>query len=182
MKKYKHIDHKEIYLSKGGVNPQQPEDEPENLEEMFEKWEKEQLDNEKLEILNLRNQANEYLNLGNQLFKARNELEENYHLITQTNLTDPSKIPNEFLNDVFESQAIHSSAFCEKVSENMEPDLWKALKAEALTKIDSGEVISLHKSIIGELQYFTFGWERRAKGMSLVHRYLKLNLASYVQR
>jgi len=109
--KYKYINHKDIYLKRGGVNPQQPEDEPENLEEMFDKWEKEQLDNDKLEILNLRNESKEYFILGNNLFKAKNELEENYHLITQTNLTDPSKIPAEFLHDVFESQSIHSNYF-----------------------------------------------------------------------
>lgn len=180
--KYKYINHKEIYLKRGGVNPQQAEDEPENLEEMFEKWEKEQLQQDKLDILNLRNQAKEYLSLGNQLFTARNELEENYQLIIQTNLTDPSKIPPEIINDVFESQAIHSSHFLSQVEEDMENDLWEALKAQALEKIDSGELISCYKSIINELQYFTFGNERRSKSMSLIHRYLSLNLASYVSK
>lgn len=64
----------------------------------------------------------------------------------------------------------------------MEEDLWEALKAKHLEKIDSGEVISCLKSIIDELQYFTFGNERKAKGVNLMHRYLNLNLASYVSK
>ena len=181
-KKYKYLDHKKIYLERGGVNPQQPDDEPENVEEMFDKWEKHQLEVDKLDILNLRNQAREYYKIGNELFKARNELEENYHLIIQTNLTDPSKIPEEIIHDVFESQSINSLSFLKGVEESMELDLWEALKSKTLEKIDSGEVISCYKSIIDELQYFTFGNERRAKCLNLIHRYLLLNLAPYVSK
>jgi hypothetical protein len=165
IQKYKHIDQKEIYLQRGGVNPQQPDDEPENLEEIFEKWQKEQLSHEKLEVLNLRKQAKEYCDLGNKLFNARNELQENYHVIIQTNLTDPSKIPKELMHDIFESQAIQSSAFLETVSETMEPDLWEKLKAKMMMKVDTGEVISTFKSTINELLYFTFDTERKCKGL-----------------
>lgn len=64
----------------------------------------------------------------------------------------------------------------------MEPDLWAALKKKNKEKIGANEIINILKSLIDELQYFTFDVERKAKGICLIHRYLRLNLASYVQR
>jgi hypothetical protein len=154
-----------VFLKRSKINTQQPGEGEETPEQLFDKWEKEQLTEEKLDIINLRNQARAYFKLGNELFKARNELAENYHVIIQTNLTDPSRMPKEFLQDVFETQAIQSAAFLESVSETMEPDLWAALKAKVKTKADSGEIISMLKALINELLYFTFSVERKSKGI-----------------
>lgn len=182
VKKYKYVEYEQIYKKRSNINPQEPEEGEEKPVDLFAKWEKEQLQHENLEVLNLRKEAQEYLSLGHELMKARNELAENYHVIIQTNLTDPSKIPNEFLHEIFENQAIQSSVFLESVNETMEPDLWSTLKKAVKSKVDSGEIISVLKSLIDEVRYFTFRRERSSKGISLIHRYLRLNLASYVQK
>jgi hypothetical protein len=152
-------------MKRSNINPQEPAEGEDHKEHPFDKWEKEQLETEMLDVVNLRRKTREYLALGDRIFKAKNELAENYHVIINTNLTDPSKIPKEFLNDIFESQAIQSSAFLEIVSETMEPDLWKALKEKIKTKVDSSEIVSVLKSLIDELRFFTFRRESTSKGI-----------------
>lgn len=180
--RFVYIDHKKIYLERSGMNETKNEGEGEEQKDPFDQWEESLIKTDKLDIINLRNQAKQYLKLGNDIFKARHELKESYHIINQTNLTDPSKIPNEFVHDMFEIQAIQSNAFLESVTETMEGDLWQSLKQKVQTKVDSSETTCTLKSLINELLYFTFGFERKSKGICLIHRYLKLNLASYVQR
>ena len=78
----------------------------------------------------LRKQVRMYLKLGGDISRSRSELADNYFMIIQTNLTDPNKIPKEFMNDLLQTQAIQTSAFLESVSKTMELDLWKALKSK----------------------------------------------------
>lgn len=163
--KYVYLDDKRVASAKQARSKQQKLDEPQD-EDFYEAWRQEQLKQNKLDIVNLRKQAKHFLKLGSDLFNARQELDEKLPAISQTNLTDPSKIPKEFMNDLYQAQAIQTSAFLESVSETMEPDLWKALKAKVKNKVESAEVVSTLKSLgKSELLYFTFGAERKSKGV-----------------
>ena len=118
-----YVDHKKIYLERSGMTETKNGGEGEEQKDLFDQWEESILKNDKIDIINLRIQAKQYLKLGNDIFNAKYELKESYLMINQTNLTDPNKIPNEFVHDMFEIQAIQSNAFLESVTETIEVDL-----------------------------------------------------------
>lgn len=140
-KRFVYIDHKKVYLARSNMLNSGQHAEGEESKDPFDEWEQTLMKKDKLDIINLRNQAKIYYKLGEDIFKARYEFKENYHIMSTTNLTDPSKVPGEFVRDIFEIQAIQSAAFLESVSETMEADLWKAQKAKIKAKIDSSEVL-----------------------------------------
>lgn len=157
-RKYVYLKDKEVYKQHSRLDTNKnAEADPEDL---YDKWLLAQAKQDRLDTVMLRKQARLYLKLGGDISRARSELADNYFIIIQTNLTDPSKIPKEFMNDLLQTQAIQTSAFLESVNETMEPDLWKALKSKVKNSVNSGETISIFKSLIAELLYFTYGAEK----------------------
>jgi len=90
------------------------------------------------------------------------------------NLTDPSKIPREIARELFETFQVT------KVNYAKIPDFDPKEK----TAITSAEITSYLRALAKELEFMTFGDEKMRQGklLSKIHRYLKLNLASYVQK
>jgi hypothetical protein len=136
------------------------------------------------DIVNLRQLAKTYRDLGLKLIEARDELNENYPVIAETNLTDPSKLNNEYVRDILEMQECHNLASITRLTTKLQTDEeLDTYKVDKKTDFNSGEVISLLRSFILESRFFTFGYESQgATPICRIHRYLQLNLASYVQR
>ena len=120
VRKYVYLKDKEVYKQYSRLDTNKNvEVDPEDL---YNKWLKAQAKQDKFDTIMLRKQVRMYLKLGGDISRARSELADNYFMIIQTNLTDPSKILKEFMNDLLQTQAIQTSAFLESVNcSNMYP-------------------------------------------------------------
>jgi len=89
-------------------------------------------------------------------------------------LTDPSKIPKEVANEMFETAQVAKVNYVKIPS----------FDPKDKTVITSSEVLAYLRALTRELEFMTFGDEktRLSKLISKLHRYLKLNLAPYVQK
>jgi hypothetical protein len=93
------------------------------------------------------------------------------HIISVTNLLDPTKIPKEIISELFEASMVS------KVVHSKLP----GFEFKDKTTITSAEVIAYLKAILLENQFFSFGTEKErfSSLISKVHRYLKTSLSSY---
>jgi hypothetical protein len=135
-------------------------------------WETQKKNNEILEIINYKRKAVYCLEASVNATNAEKELMDRYPQIGVTNLTDPSKIPKEIAAELFESNAIHKLGY-KKI-----PDF----EAKEKLAITSCELLAFLRCLYRELQFFCFGCQKKANGMAKLHRYLKINLATYVQK
>ena len=128
VRKYIYLKNKEVYKqhSRFDTNKNAEVD----SEDLYDKKLLAHVKQDKLDTIMFRKQVRLYLKLGGDISRARSELADNYFIIIQTKLTDPSKIPKEFMNDLLQMQVIQTSAFLESVNETIEPDLWKSLKSK----------------------------------------------------
>ena len=101
VRKYVYLKDKEVYKQHSRLNTNINAES--DLENLYDKWLQAQVKQDRLETVMLWKQAWLYLKFGYDISRARNELAENYFIIIQTNLTDPSKIPKEFINDLLQT-------------------------------------------------------------------------------
>jgi hypothetical protein len=140
----------------------------------FDQWEEDKQDKEKLDACNYRNQAGHYLRQADIVRVAQREFWDNQHGLSATTLMDPSKVPRECIQDLFEASSVARVNY-EKIP-NFEP------KEKAV--ISSSDVSTYLKAQTIEQNFFTFGdfASRQQRLCQRLHRYLKTNLAPYVQK
>ena len=78
----------------------------------------------------------------------------------------------EFASDIFEAQALYLLGY------RRIPDF----EPKEKTAITSFDMLAYLRALAQELCFFTFGKEKSSKNICKLHRYLKLNLASYLQK
>mmetsp|Transcript_19535 Transcript_19535/g.14244 ORF Transcript_19535/g.14244 Transcript_19535/m.14244 type:complete len:130 (-) Transcript_19535:552-941(-) len=88
------------------------------------------------------------------------------------NLINP--LPKEIAIEMFESAQVAKVNYVKIPS----------FDSKDKTEIKAGEVLSYLRSLVKELEFMTFGFEKQrlSKLISKLHRYLKLNVALYAQR
>ena len=146
-----------------------------------------QIEKADLEAHNLRIQAHEYCNLGMHLLNVKYEINENYTMMTDVDLSTYENLPLDILHEIFgkhflalnheiaiiEMKQIYNLRFINKVSKSVfSIEELSTYKIEDKTELKSEDLIWYLKSLITEVRYFTFGNEKKSKNISVLHKIL----------
>jgi hypothetical protein len=159
------------YIYKDNIEPSSPRESDTLVKTESVNWQSEKLKKEKILVKNYIRSAIHYSELGAKVLGFKKLINDNLHELALGNITDVSKCSRDLLSQVLENDYL-----------NKKMNKLYLTNVQIKPSIDGVDLLNLMKSMIRELDCFTFTNDETVRNLSKLHKFLRVNFSNYLSK